>query len=434
MICYVSTVNNRLDNSCQPVQSQNRAVLVPLLVLECPTETGGSFCISPTASQYLVHPEATPTASFHRHNAMLTPLLVAVLLPLASVASAGYINSYDAQAQAIIDGFSTSQVLGQMTQLDLSTVMINSSTRTINETALRAYAKLNVGSYFNTNWGDKPIMGRYSYNASEFRAIVQRIQEVSMEENGGHPVIYGLDSIHGASYVSNAVLLPHQINQGASFNPDLVYEVGRITSRDSEAAGASWIFSPILDISQNSLWARTLETYGEDPYLTSIMGASYVRGLQSYNQTAACVKHFLGYSKTPTGHDRDAVNMPDFDLLNYFMPPYKAAFEAGALSVMENYVSLNGDPVVASSKILKDLIRTDLGFDGVLVTDWMEIYNMYEFHRVASSREEAVSTSLQHTSIDISMVPGDADFIEYALNMLKKHPEQEARLRESANV
>ncbi|ETL84044.1 hypothetical protein L917_16080, partial [Phytophthora nicotianae] len=277
----------------------------------------------PTASQYLVHPEATPTASFHRHNAMLTPLLVAVLLPLASVASAGYINSYDAQAQAIIDGFSTAQVLGQMTQLDLSTVMINSSTRTINETALRAYAKLNVGSYFNTNWGDKPIMGRYSYNASEFRAIVQRIQEVSMEENGGHPVIYGLDSIHGASYVSNAVLLPHQINQGASFNPDLVYEVGRITSRDSEAAGACWIFSPILDISQNSLWARTLETYGEDPYLTSIMGASYVRGLQSYNQTAACVKHFLGYSKTPTGHDRDAVNMPDFDLLNYFMPPYK---------------------------------------------------------------------------------------------------------------
>eukprot|EP00644_Phytophthora_capsici_P009434 jgi/Phyca11/6633/fgenesh1_pm.PHYCAscaffold_13_\ len=354
---------------------------------------------------------------------MLDSWLTKALLPLLSVATgvaAGGLDSYDAQAQAIVDGFSTAQILGQMTQLDLSTVM-NGSTRTINETALRSYAKLGVGSYFNTNWGDKPVMGRYSYNASEFRAIVQRIQEVSMEENGGHPIIYALDSIHGASYVSSAVQLPHQINQGASFNPDLAYEVGRITARDSEAAGASWIFSPILDISQNSMWARTLETYGEDPHLTSIMGASYIRGLQTLPR----------YSKTPTGHDRDAVNMPDFDLLNYFMPPYKAAFEAGALSVMENYVSLNGDPVVSSSKILKDLIRTDLGFDGVLVTDWMEIYNMYEFHRVAATRQEAVSTSLQHTSIDMSMVPSDADFIEYADNMLQEHPEQEARLRES---
>ncbi|OWZ02537.1 Glycosyl hydrolase [Phytophthora megakarya] len=370
---------------------------------------------------------------------MLKSWLVSAILSLLSVTtalSAGDSGSYDAKAQEIVDSFSTAQVLGQMTQLDLSAIMVHTdkwtTTLEVNETALRSYAKMNVGSYFNTNWGDKARMGRYSYNASEFRALIQHIQDVSMEENGGHPVIYGLDSIHGASYVSSAVLVPHQINQGASFNPDLVYEMGRITSRDTEAAGASWIFGPILDISQNSMWARTLETYGEDPYLTSIMGASYVRGLQSYNQTAACVKHFLGYSKTPTGHDRDAVNMPDFDLLNYFMPPYKAAFEAGALSVMENYVSLNGDPVVASSKILKDLIRTDLGFDGVLVTDWMEIYNMYEFHRVASTREEAVSTSLQHTSIDMSMVPSDADFIEYALNMLKEHPEQEARLRESA--
>ncbi|GMF13723.1 unnamed protein product [Phytophthora lilii] len=255
-----------------------------------------------------------------------------------------------------------------------------------------------------------------------------------MEENGGHPMIYGIDSIHGASYVAGAMLFPHEINSAASFNPDLVHEVGRITARDTEAAGIPWIFGPILDISQNTLWARTYETYGEDPYLASVMGASYVRGLQSYNQTAACVKHFIGYSKvsTPTGHDRDNVLMADFDLLNYFMPPYKAAFEAGALSTMENYISIDGDPVVGSSKIFNDLLRKDLGYDGVLLTDWNEIYNLHDFHRVSSTREEAVSTSLQHTSIDMSMVPSDTDFIEYALNMIKENPEQEARLRESA--
>ncbi|KAG6583212.1 Lysosomal beta glucosidase [Phytophthora cinnamomi] len=309
--------------------------------------------------------------------------LAASMLSLPGVAtalSAGQLNSYDAQARAIVDGFSAAQVIGQMTQLDLS-LIINGSDHSLNETAVRAFAKLNVGSYLNTNWGDQPINGSYGFNATGFRSMIKRIQEITMEENGGHPMIYGIDSIHGASYVAGAMLFPHEINSGASFNPDLVYKVGQVTARDTEAAGIPWIFGPILDISQNTLWARTYETYGEDPYLASVMGASYVRGLQSYNQTAACVKHFIGYSKTPTGHDRDNVLMSDFDLLNYFMPPFKAAFEAGALSTMENYISLNGDPVVESSRILNDLLRTDLGFEG---------------------------------------------------NMLKENPDQEARLRESA--
>ncbi|KAE8969248.1 Lysosomal beta glucosidase [Phytophthora rubi] len=364
---------------------------------------------------------------------MVTSWLAAAMLSLPAVAaalSAGQMNSYDAQAQAIVDGFSTAQVIGQMTQLDLG-MIINGSDHTLNETAVRAFAKLHVGSYLNTNWGDQPINGSYGFNATGFRSMMTRIQEITMEENGGHPMIYGIDSIHGASYVAGAMLFPHQINSGASSNPELVHEVGRITARDTEAAGIPWIFGPILDISQNTLWARTYETFGEDPYLTSVMGASYVRGLQSYNQSAACVKHFIGYSKTPTGHDRDDVVMSDFDLLNYFMPPYKAAFEAGALSTMENYISLNGDPVVESSRILKDLLRTDLGFEGVLLTDWLEIYNLHDFHRVASTREEAVHSSLKQTTIDVSMVPSDTDFINYTQTMLEEDPEQEARLRES---
>eukprot|EP00644_Phytophthora_capsici_P009435 jgi/Phyca11/526839/estExt2_fgenesh1_pm.C_PHYCAscaffold_130100 len=347
---------------------------------------------------------------------------------LATAVAAG--DAFDAKAQAIVDGFSAEQLLGQMTQLTLSVVM-NEDTRELNETAVRSFAKQHVGSYLNTYW-DKPVNGSYGYNASEFRSIIQRIQEISMEENGGHPIIYGIDSVHGANYVDGAVLMPQQINSGASFNPDLVYEVARITARDTEAAGISWIFGPILDISQNSLWARTYETFGEDPYLTSVLGAALVKGLQSYNQSAACIKHFIGYSKTPTGHDRDNVNMPDFDLYNYFLPPYKAAFEAGALTTMESYTSVNGDPVIASAKILNDLLRTDLGFNGVLLSDWNEIYNLHDFHRVSATREEAVATSLKQTSIDMSMVAQDSDFIEYGLTMLKENPDQEARLRESA--
>ncbi|KAG6623234.1 Lysosomal beta glucosidase [Phytophthora cinnamomi] len=317
-----------------------------------------------------------------------------------------------------------------MTQLTLATVM-NGTTRELNETAVRMFAQQNVGSYLNTYW-DGPINGTYGYNASEFRSLIGRIQKISMEENGGHPIIYGIDSVHGANYIDGSVLFPQQINSAASFNPDLVHEVGAITARDTEAGGIPWIFGPILDISQNTLWARTYETFGEDPYLASVMGAALVRGLQSYNQTAACIKHFIGYSKLPTGHDREGVIMADFDLMNYFLPPFKAAMDAGALSTMENYISLNGDPVIGSSRILKDLLRTDLEFNGVLLSDWNEINNLYDFHRVSSSREEAVSVSLMQTSIDMSMVATDTDFIKYGLNMLKKNPDQEARLRESA--
>uniref|UniRef100_A0AAV1V9B7 beta-glucosidase n=1 Tax=Peronospora matthiolae TaxID=2874970 RepID=A0AAV1V9B7_9STRA len=360
---------------------------------------------------------------------MLTSWLALGLLSISSIANANGIDEYDARAQAIVDSFSAAQVIGQMTQLTLGEVM-NETSRELNEDVVREYARLNVGSYLNSFFSG-PVNGAYSYTASEFRSLIGRIQNITMEVNGGHPIIYGIDSVHGASYVSGPVLFPHQINSGASFNPDLVYEMARITARDTEAAGIPWIFGPILDLSQNKMFARTHETYGEDPYLASVLGVAHVQGLQSYNQTAACIKHFIAYSKTPTGQDRDGVLVSDFELLNDHMPPYKAAIDAGALSVMENYISLNGEPVVSSTKILNDLLRHDMGFNGVLLTDWNEIYNLYDFHRTAPSREEAVAVSLKQTSIDISMVAEDTEFIGYALKMLKENPEQEARLRES---
>ncbi|KAG7399860.1 hypothetical protein PHYBOEH_007721 [Phytophthora boehmeriae] len=336
----------------------------------------------------------------------------------------------DAKAQSIVDSFTMDKVIGQMTQIDISLV-INPKDNTLNEDYVRAYAQQYVGSYLNTIW-DEPMKDKFGWNASEFRAVVGRIQEITMEENGGHPMLYGLDSVHGANYVDGAVIFPQQINSGASFNPDLVYELGRITARDTQAAGIPWVFGPILEISQNPLWSRTYETFGEDPYMTSVMGEAIVRGLQSYNQTAACIKHFIGYSKTPTGHDRDNVVMADYDLLNYFLPPFKAAMDAGALSTMENYISINGDPVISNSRILKDLLRSDLAFDGVLLSDWNEINNLKDWHRIVNSYEEAVALSLKETSLDMSMVPNDTKFIDYATNMLKTHPEHETRLRESA--
>ncbi|KAG6610183.1 Lysosomal beta glucosidase [Phytophthora cinnamomi] len=311
---------------------------------------------------------------------------------------------YNSQAQAIVDGFSVAQVLGQMTQINIGQVL--NSDYSLNEDSVRTYAKLYVGSYLNTPWGSE-IDGKWGWNATEWRAIVSRIQEITMEENGGHPMVYGIDSVHGAIYVAGAVIFGQEINSGASFNPDLVYEVGKITGRDTEAAGIPWIFGPILDLAQNPLWARTYETFGEDPYLCSVLGDAIIRGLQSNNQTAACMKHFVGYSKTPTGHDRDGVTMADFDLLNYFVKPYQAGIAAGALSTMENYISINGIPVVANTKILEDLVRNDLAYDAKRVIKMKLKLGLYETpvpgagyeYLVGNDDDKAVALDLARESI-----------------------------------
>ncbi|KAE9355755.1 hypothetical protein PF008_g3913 [Phytophthora fragariae] len=252
-----------------------------------------------------------------------------------------------------------------------------------------------------------------------------------MEENDGIPMVYGLDSVHGANYVLNATMFGAQINGGASFNPDLVYEQGRISGQDTRAAGIPWVFGPILEVSQNPLWPRTFETFGEDPHLVTVMADAITRGLQSNNQTAACMKHFVAYSKNPTGHDQDGVTISDYDLLNYFLPPFKAAMAAGALSTMENYISINGVPTIANHKILQVLLREDMGFDGLAVSDFGEIGSMNSFHRVARDANEAVRFSYTRTGIDMAM-GYDTTYLNGTTLLVEENPEYLDRMKESA--
>ncbi|KAG6960934.1 hypothetical protein JG688_00009352 [Phytophthora aleatoria] len=348
-------------------------------------------------------------------------LALAVLLQPALTSSSGSSDSLDTEAQAIVDSFSTDQVIGQMCQLEISMILNDNS---VNETLVRQYAKLGVGSYLNS-----PFAG---WNATAWRNAVKEIQAYHMDENGGHPMVYGLDSVHGAQYVDKAVIFPHQINAGASFNPELTRKMGYVTGRDTAAAGISWVLGPILDISYNPLWTRSYETFGEDPYLASILGAAYIQGVQNNSQSGACMQHFIGYSQTATGIDRESVTISDFDLLNYHVPSFKAGIEHGAMSTMESYVSVNGVPVVSSTKMMNTLLRDDLDFDGVVVTDWGEVNNLQSWHRVVRTQQDAVELVIADTSLDMSMVPSSTDFIDQAKNVLLKNPDYEGRLRSSA--
>lgn len=349
-----------------------------------------------------------------------------------STSIAQQLQSIDQRADAIVSALSIDEMLGQMTQLDVSTVLLKDGS--LNYTAVYAHARLGVGSYLNTPSFDTPgnLSVRPSLSAPQWRGILDELQQVFVNMTG-HPILYGLDSVHGANYVRDAVSFGQQLNAAATFNASLVSEMGAITARDTLAAGIPWVFAPILDISQNSLWPRTFETFGEDPYLASVMADASVRGLQRENTTAACMKHLIGYSKTPTGHDRDGVTISDYDLLNYFAPSFLAAIRAGVKTGMETYASVNGVPVVANNRLLEQLIRHDMGFDGLIVTDWAEINNLHDWHRIAKTKQDAVRMTLQKTSIDLSMEPFDAKgFIESAKAAINSHPELLPRINASA--
>ncbi|KAF4314816.1 hypothetical protein JM18_009729, partial [Phytophthora kernoviae] len=339
-------------------------------------------------------------------------------------------DEWDAQVDAIMANFTNIDLAGQMTEIAAYGLL--NSTNQLDEEALRGFAKYHVGSYLSPPMSIKgEIDGKWGWTTVEMRAFVQRIQEIVMEENGGHPMIYGTDSAHGNAMVMDTVYFGQQINAAATFNPDLVYEQGRITARDTLASGIPWIFDPVLDIMHNPLWPRVYETFGEDPHLISVMGAAITRGIQSYNQSAACMKHWIGYSWNPTGHDKDGVEISDYDLMNSYFPPYKAAVDAGLLTGMENYISVNGVPVVENTKLLKTLLRNDLGFEGLMVTDYAEINHLNSFHRTARSTDEATKFSLERTSIDMSMVASDLSFTNGTNKLIEENPEIVDRLKES---
>ncbi|RLN55811.1 hypothetical protein BBJ28_00014859 [Nothophytophthora sp. Chile5] len=353
-------------------------------------------------------------------------------LGVAALNSASVVlaDEWDAQTDVIIDSMSSDDLVGQMVQVAFSRFF--NADKSFDEDKFRAYAKLKIGSYLSGPWQSGSYDGKYGFTAQEWREVLTKAQQIVMEENGGHPFIFGIDSVHGAVFTSGAVMFGQQINGAATFNPDLVYEMGRIAGRDTQASGTPWIFGPILEISQNPLWPRTYETFGEDPYLVSVMAKNVISGMQSNNQTAACMKHWVAYSRTPTGHDKDGVTITDFDLLNYFVPPFKAAIEAGALSAMENYISVNGIPTIANTKLMTTLLREDLAYDSMVVSDFAEIQHLNTFHRFARTTDEAVQMSLKRTSLDMTMASSDYGFINTTKALIESDPSFLNRVKQSA--
>ncbi|MDR3188167.1 MAG: glycoside hydrolase family 3 C-terminal domain-containing protein [Prevotellaceae bacterium] len=243
---------------------------------------------------------------------------------------------------------------------------------------------------------------------------IAQMQEVATKETRLKiPILYGLDEIHGATYVAGSTLFPQEIALAATWNPAHAKRMGEIAAYETRAANVPWNFAPVLDLGVDPRWARQYENFGEDPYLSSVFGYQLVKGYEGDGnnvadptKVAACMKHFIGYSAPVSGKDRTPAYIPTHVLLEYHVPPFQAAIDAGVQTVMINSGSVNNQPVHASYELLTQLLREQMGFNGMIVTDWEDVNNLYRREKMASSVKEAIKASI-NAGVDMSMIPYD---------------------------
>ncbi len=308
--------------------------------------------------------------------------------------------------------------VGQMTQLTVQMITNGmDQSITIDPAKLqKAVVDYGVGSILNVHDEALP--------PAAWHKLLGEIQAAARRTRLQIPVLYGIDSIHGANYVQGATLFPQPLAMAATWDPPLLLEASRITAEETRAAGIPWSFSPVLDIGRQPLWPRLYETYGEDPHLAQTMGVAVVRGYQGDDPSddrriAACLKHYIGYSGPTTGHDRTPALIPENTLREYYLPTFRAAVQAGALSVMVNSGEVNGVPGHANRYLLTDVLRTELGFDGVVVSDWEDIKKLVTLHRVAATEKDATRMAVM-AGIDMSMVPLDYSFADLLTQLVEE--------------
>jgi beta-glucosidase len=311
--------------------------------------------------------------------------------------------------------------IGQMTQVTMAVVAKggggNEDGSLDPEGLKHAILDYKVGSILNTT--------AHALSVEKWRSVQTEIQDEAKKSRLKIPVIYGLDGMHGQTYTLNATLFPQNIAMAATRNPDLVAQAAHITANELRASGVRWEFAPVLDCGRQPLWSRFPETFGEDVYIGKTMGATAVRayqadGLTNPTAVAACMKHYLAYSGARTGKDRSPSYIPEIELREYYLPQFREAIKAGAATIMINSGEINGVPVHASKYLLTDVLRKEMGFQGVIVTDWEDIIRLHTRHLVANSPRQAVVLAI-NAGIDMSMVPMDYSFFDLLKEAVQKN-------------
>lgn len=313
----------------------------------------------------------------------------------------------EARIDSVMKTMSLTEKVGQMMQLTSSTVTVDGGTELDSVKLQKVIGEMKVGSILNT-------FGNKSQSHEETARKVAEIQKKSMEEIG-IPCVYGLDMIHGASYLSDGTFFPQEINLAATFNREYAGAMGEAMAYETRAAMVPWVFSPVMDLGRNPVWPRQWESFGEDPYLNAEMAVAETKALQGDdpnhidgNHVAVSLKHFMAYGVPVSGKDRTPAIVAGNDLKEKFFRPFKDCIEAGALTLMVNSASINGVPTHANKELLTGWVKEGLNWDGMIVTDWADINNLFERDHLAKDRKEALAMGV-NAGIDMIMEPTDPD-------------------------
>lgn len=338
----------------------------------------------------------------------------------------------DKKIDELLAKMTLEEKVGQMTQVTLEAVAGQTGKdgwlKLDRKKLHDAIVKHQVGSILNC--------GGQARSVDNWHEIITQVQAIATKQTRlGIPIIYGIDAIHGANYTLGATIFPQHIAMAATGNVDLIRTEGEITALEVRASGMPWNFNPVLGLGRNPMWSRHWETFGEDAYISSIMGAAYIEGLQGSDisqptKVAACMKHYLGYSVPLSGKDRTPAYIPERQLRELFLKPFAAAAKAGVATVMVNSSEINGIPVHSDRFLLVDLLRNELGFDGFVVSDWADIDNLYKREMVAKDQHEAVKMAVM-AGVDMSMVPYDYSFYDHLVDLVKSGEVPMSRIDEA---
>ena len=340
-------------------------------------------------------------------------------------------SSIDVKVDSILALMTLKEKAGQMLNIGLPALLQggywDSKERAVfdQEKFKKLLIEYAVGSIHNTPG--------YPAEREDWYQIVKKIQDSAMQKTRlGIPVLYGIDNIHGANYVNGSVMFPHQIGIAATWNTELSKRSAEITSYESRAASLPWNFNPNADVAMNPLWGRISESFGEDPYLISEMTAAYVqgsqqKGLQDSKSTAVCLKHFIGYGAGRNGKDRANALIPENSLRQYFLPPFEKAIKNGAMGVMISSNAVNGIPCHINSFYINDILKGELGFKGVVISDFSDVDLLVSGHLSAKDKREATKMAV-NAGLDLLMNPFDADVVDYIVDLVEKGEISMARI------
>ena len=294
-----------------------------------------------------------------------------------------------------LKGMDLDTKIGQMVQLNIDLV---TNSEGLDEAKMESvFGRWKIGSILNVYKGQA--------QTREFTAeMIAGLQEASMKYIG-IPVIYGLDMIHGATYLTEATMFPQEINIAATFDTRHASNMGHVLAYETRAALCPWTFSPVMDLGRDPRWSRMWESFGEDSYVQAKMAVAETEAVQEEG-VGACLKHYMAYGAPFSGKDRTPAILTEHEMREKYFRPFKECIEAGALSVMVNSASVNGLPVHASKKLLTDWLKKGLDWDGMIVTDWADVSNLYTREHVAANRKEALALAI-NAGIDMVMDPYD---------------------------